>query len=245
MGPAADRMNKPDQSSTTHAQKDLDSTPAQHGLTASGRSLARQTLGHQGQDRLPALEAWAGVDAAVQAMPVQHRVPVQAIRLSPALPDHQVSFHALAHFIPMPSCRLRFCKLSCTSGHANVIYPHTVCFFCDFIQSKKIALALCRATAGIFVLLNVGCAYVQALQSPTQQPAIVPTQLELQALQKLRESLSAGAEKPLRAFTCVRDEFIDTPEGAVPNNQPLSQMLLWGNSASRAELWVGPKHPVL
>ena len=85
-------MKKPDQSCVPYTQKDVVSrTPTQRGIHALGRNIARQSLGHQGQDRLPASDPWAGVDVAVQAMPVQHRVPVQAVLLSPASPDHQVS----------------------------------------------------------------------------------------------------------------------------------------------------------
>ena len=54
---------------------------------------------------------------------------------------------------------------------------------------------------------------MQVCCSPAQQPATAPTQLQVQALQKLRETLTIGAEKPLRAFNSVRDIFIDTPKG--------------------------------
>ena len=61
-------------------------------------------------------------------------------------------------------------------------------------------------------------ACVQVEPSQTQQPATALTQLELEALRKLRENLSAGAEKPLRAFTSVRDVFMDPADGAVSNS---------------------------
>lgn len=71
---------------------------------------------------------------------------------------------------------------------------------------------------------------MQVDRSPTQQP----TQVELQALHKLRENLNTGAtEKPLRAFTCMRDIFIDTPDGAAstcichPAVLPLNRIHFW------------------
>ena len=80
------------QSRAMHRTKGLDSTPAaQHGSDASGETGVGQRLVDHGQGSLPAPEPWAGVDAAVQATPIQHRVPVQAVRLSPASPDHKVS----------------------------------------------------------------------------------------------------------------------------------------------------------
>ena len=61
---------------------------------------------------------------------------------------------------------------------------------------------------------EICCACAQVGSSPTGQPAAAPTALELQALEKLRESLSAGAGKPLRTFASVRDVYMETAEGS-------------------------------
>ena len=63
----------------------------QRGHDVSTQNGAGQSLRHNGQGGLPEPQARAGVDVAVQATPVKHRVPVQAVRLSPASPDQQAS----------------------------------------------------------------------------------------------------------------------------------------------------------
>ena len=92
-----------------------------------------------------------------------------------------------------------------------------------------------------------GSACVQDVHSQTQQPAIAPTPLELEALQKLRETLSAGAGKPPRAFTSVRDVFLDPAEGACPSLSADMQAPLLRGSAFGTDFQSSTvvHHPVL
>jgi len=66
---------------------------------------------------------------------------------------------------------------------------------------------------------------MQILDGSARQLSSAPTELELQALQKLREGLSSAAGKQLRAFTSVRDIYWEGTEDSAVFHESATGML--------------------
>ena len=142
------------------------------------------------QKELPAAPSRAAVEAGVQTTLFPYRVPVQAVLLPPASSLHQVMPTAIIE------AELTFCRLQAQERSIQA----------RFLISYR------DKCAGLEILQkDLLEAYVsmQNVDNSAEKDFSTPTAQELEALQKLRAGLNSAADQPLRAFTHVKDLYIE------------------------------------